>query len=82
MGIECQLQQIGELSQIEEINLKSKLEKTGQMAKAYALATKALEKVDEAIKSEHESLQLKFPLTKIIKISNLIDEEQAQFYQQ
>lgn len=52
------------------------------MAKAYALATKALEKVDEAIKSEHESLQLKFPLTKIIKISNLIDEEQAQFYQQ
>ena len=52
------------------------------MAKAYAMATKALEKVDEVVNSEFEQIQLAFPLTKIIKISNLIDDEQAQFYQQ
>ena len=45
------------------------------MAKAYAMATKALEKVDEVVNSEFEQIQLAFPLTKIIKISNLIDDE-------
>ena len=47
------------------------------MAKAYALATKALEKVDDVVNNEFDQIQLEFPLTKIIKLSNLIDEEQA-----
>ncbi len=45
------------------------------MAKAYALATKALEKVEDVINNNEDQIQLAFPLTKILKISNLVDED-------
>lgn len=52
------------------------------MAKAYAYAVKAIENAQDIMKVEEKmKLDLDFPLTKIIKFHNLIDQEQVKFYQ-
>lgn len=55
--------------------MKAKIEKTHEIAKAYAYAAKALEQTDDIMNEKESKITLEFPLTKVLKISNVVDKD-------
>lgn len=76
IGVKCGIIRIGDTLYGEENTLKSKIKKVQNEAKAVGLATKAMENFKGIMDlSNPVKLALNFPLTKIVKISNLADPE-------
>ncbi len=80
IGVRCKTKRIGESLYGQENTLKSKIKNAQNMAKAYKAVIHAMDKVTKNFDGNDEiKLVLPFPISKFIKITNLVDKDSASY---